>query len=100
MGHPGIVHGSVAEGRVPTVPCLASYLLQYNPVTECRLLVHGDDFVVLGDDDAQSHVEKALRTKHGGSIGVGGKKVLNSLVSFDERSGTISYMSPIRDMQK
>ena len=55
--------------------------------------------MVLGDDDAQAHVEKALPTKYDlrvdGSIGVGEKKqefsVLNRLVSFDERSGTISY---------
>ena len=63
------------------------------------LVLHGDDFVVLGDDDAQQHVEKALRTKYDlrvdRSIGVGETKqeftVLNRLVSFDERSSTVSY---------
>ena len=40
---------------------------------EARLLVHGDDFVILGDDAAQQHVEKALREAYDlrvdGSIG-------------------------------
>ncbi|CAE7727098.1 putative mitochondrial protein [Symbiodinium microadriaticum] len=95
----GVVHRSVAERGVPTL--LPEWpAIFYNPATECRLLVlHGDDFVVLGDDDAQQHVEKALRTKYDlrvdGSIGVGETKqeftVLNRLVSFDERSSTVSY---------
>jgi hypothetical protein len=66
---------------------------------EARLLVHGDDFVILGDDAAQEFVEKALRGKYDlrvdGSIGVGEAKqefcVLNRLVRFDERSGSIFY---------
>ena len=66
---------------------------------EARLLVHGDDFVILGDDAAQEFVEKALREKYDlrvdGSIGVGEAKqefcVLNRLVRFDERSGSIFY---------
>ena len=57
---------------------------------EARLLVHGDDFVILGDDAAQEFVEKALRGKYDlrvdGSIGVGEAKqefcVLNRLVHF------------------
>ena len=66
---------------------------------EARLLVHGDDFVILCDDAAKEHVEKALRGKCDlrvdGSIGVGEVKqefcVLNRLARFDERSGSIFY---------
>ena len=67
---------------------------------EARLLVHGDDFVILGDDAAQQHVERALQSRAydlrvDGSIGVGEAKqefcILNRLVRFDERSGTIFY---------
>ena len=66
---------------------------------EARLLVHGDDFVILGDDAVQQHVENALREAYDlrvdGSIGVGEAKqefcILNRLVRFDERSGTIFY---------
>ena len=79
--------------------CPAWPAIFYNPATECRLLVHGGDFVVLGDDGAQQHVEMALRTKYDlrvdGTIGAGETKqeftVLNRLVSFDERSSTVSY---------
>ncbi|CAK9030739.1 Putative mitochondrial protein [Durusdinium trenchii] len=64
---------------------------------EARLLVHGDDFVILGDDAAQQHVEKALREAYDlrvdGSIGVGEAKqefcILNRLVRFDERCSTL-----------
>ena len=63
------------------------------------MLVHGDDFLILGDDDAQDHVEKILRSKYDppvdGSIGVGERHqefcILNRLVRFDELSGTILY---------
>ena len=66
---------------------------------EARLLVHEDDFVILGNNTAQEHVEKALRGKYDlrvdGSIGVGEAKqescVLNRLVRFDERSGSIFH---------
>ena len=71
----------------------------YHEELEIRLLVHGDDFVTLGDDVAQEYLEKKLREKYDlrvdGSIGVGEKKqefcVLNRLVRFDEKSGTIFY---------
>ncbi|CAK9043758.1 unnamed protein product, partial [Durusdinium trenchii] len=65
---------------------------------EARLLVHGDDFVILGDA-AQQHVERALQAEYDlrvdGSIDVGEAKQefcsLNRLVRFDERTGTIFY---------
>ena len=63
------------------------------------VIVHGDDFVIVGDDAAQQHVEKSLREAYDlrvdGSIGVGEAKqefcTLNRLVRFDERLGTIFY---------
>ena len=66
---------------------------------EARLLVHGGDFVILGDDAAQQHVEKALREEYDlrvdGSVGVEEAKqefcILNLLVRIDERTGTIFY---------
>ncbi|CAE7546001.1 unnamed protein product [Symbiodinium natans] len=81
------------------VRCPAWPAIFYNSATETRLLVHGDDFLILADDDGQAHVEKVLRKKYDlrvdGSIGPGEKKqefcVLNRLVRFDERSGVISY---------
>ena len=63
------------------------------------MLVHGDDFLILADEDGQTFVEKILRAKYDlridGSIGPGESKqelcLLNRLVRFDERSGAISY---------
>ncbi|CAE7031422.1 unnamed protein product [Symbiodinium sp. CCMP2592] len=79
--------------------CPAWPAIFFHKDREIRLLVHGDDFLILSDDAGQAYVEQILRSKYDlrvdGSIGQGEKKqefcVLNRLVRFDERSGTISY---------
>lgn len=59
-------------------------------------MVHGDNFVILGDDAAQQRAEKAAREKYDLRVdGIGEAKqefcVLNRLVRFDGRTGTIFY---------
>ncbi|CAE7358585.1 unnamed protein product [Symbiodinium sp. CCMP2592] len=79
--------------------CPAWPAIFFHKDREIRLLVHGDDFLILSDDAGQAYVEQILRSKYDlrvdGSIGQGEKRqefcVLNRLVRFDERSGTISY---------
>ena len=47
----------------------------WHPVHEVRVLVHGDDFVVLADQQGQSYVETLLRSQYDlrvdGSLGPG-----------------------------
>ena len=71
----------------------------YNEQMDVRLLVHGDDFVALGDDAGQAHLQNVLQKKYelrvDGSIGYGEQRqeftVLNRVVSFCEKTGTITY---------
>ena len=71
----------------------------YHRDMDVRLLVHGDDFVVLADDPGQKFLKEVLQKKYelrvDGSIGKGEQHqeftVLNRVVSFCERSGTVTY---------
>ena len=40
----------------------------YNEQLDVRLLVHGDDFVALGDDAGQAHLQNVLHWFHMGFI--------------------------------
>lgn len=73
-----------------------------------RILVHGDDFVVLGDSESQQQVEKLLRSAYDlrvdGAMGPGEKTqeftVLNRIVSFDPSSGVASYEADPRHVDQ
>ncbi len=75
----------VAGGFTPGV---ANPALLYSSAIDARILVHGDDFVVLGDVVAQEAVEKMLRSRYTvkklGCIGEGAEMqelvVLNRIV--------------------
>ena len=71
----------------------------YNKEMDIRLLVHGDDFVALADDVGQTYLQSVLQEKYelrvDGSIGYGEPRqefaVLNRVVFFCEKTGTIAY---------
>ncbi|CAE7245381.1 unnamed protein product [Symbiodinium sp. CCMP2592] len=65
-----------------------------------RMLVHGDDFFVLGDDDGQKFVEGVLAEKFeyriDGCIGPEATDgttltVLNRIIEYDKATGTVKY---------
>ena len=71
----------------------------YNEALDVRILVHGDDFVVLGDSQGQHETEQLLRSQYDlrvdGAMGPGESKqeftVLNRIVSYDPSTGVASY---------
>ena len=72
----------------------------YDRESDARFLVHGDDFVVLGDDEAQARIEKILAEKFefrvDGSLGPDESdgsvmSVLNRILEFDKNTGVLSY---------
>ena len=76
----------------------------YNKQMDIRLLVHSDDFVALADDAGQTYLQDVLQKKYelrvDGSIGYGEQRqeftVLNRVVSFCEKTGTITYEPDLR----
>ena len=79
----------------------------FDPTTEARFMVHGDDFVIVGDEDAQNHIEQILAKKFefrvDGALGPGAKRnvmtVLNRLIEYDEASGVLKYEADPRHAQ-
>lgn len=71
----------------------------YDPESDARFMVHGDDFVILGDEQAQKRIEHVLAKKFeyrvDGYIGPGCKSqvmtVLNRIIEYDPETGSISY---------
>ena len=67
---------------------------------DLTLLVHGDDFFVLADDDGQSFMKEVLKKRYefrvDGYMGMDESDdshitVLNRLITLDKKSGTISF---------
>ena len=64
-----------------------------------RLLVHGDDFLVLADEEGHAIADRVLRERYefkcGGHIGPGQTKqsmsVLNRMVTYHPDSGLVAY---------
>ena len=71
----------------------------YHAEADVRLLVHGDDFLVLADEDGHRFVDKVLSEEYefkcDGHIGPECEKdsmtVLNRVVSYDSQTGTVTY---------
>ena len=72
----------------------------YNEELDMRCLVHGDDFLCLGDDEAQATMEKLLAQKYDYKIvgGIGpdssdGEEmcVLNRTLRFNKYTGVLTY---------
>ena len=71
----------------------------YHAEMDVRLLVHGDDFLVLSDEDGHRFVDKILSEEYefkcDGHIGPGCEKdsmtVLNRVVTYDRTTGTVTY---------
>ena len=68
----------------------------YHPVLDARVLVHGDDFLCLGDEAAQEALDKTLREayelKRTGEVGIGvaGSNqitFLNRVIRLEQHSG-------------
>ena len=66
---------------------------------EIRMLVHGDDFFVLADDEGHAFVDAALKERYefrvDGHIGPGQEKqtmtVLNRILTYHEATGHVTY---------
>jgi len=75
-------------------PCI--FLHEERPI---RLLVHGDDFLVLADEEGHAIADRVLRERYefkcGGHIGPGQTKqsmsVLNRMVTYHPDSGLVAY---------
>ena len=74
--------------------------LFYHAGHDLRFLVHGDDFVCLGDDDAHAFLARVLDEEFeyrvDGTIGPDATDgttmtVLNRIIGFDKSTGTVSY---------
>ena len=71
----------------------------YHAEMDVRLLVHGDDFLVLSDEDGHRFVDKILSEEYefkcDGHIGPGCEKdsmtVLNRVVTYDRTTGAVTY---------
>ena len=72
---------------------------------DLRFMVHGDDFVALGDEDGLKFLEEKLKQKFeyrvDGLLGPGPQDgtsmcVLNRVLSFDKTSGILSYEADAR----
>ena len=72
----------------------------WDPVSDARFLVHGDDFLILGDQEAQERVEDILAKKfefrEDGCIGPEEKDgtvmtILNRILEFDKSTGVLRY---------
>ena len=72
---------------------------------DLRFMVHGDDFVALGDEDGLKFLEEKLKQKFeyrvDGRLGPGPQDgtsmcVLNRVLSFDKISGILSYEADAR----
>ena len=80
----------------------------YNEALDVRILVHGDDFVVLGDSQGQHETEQLLRSQYDlrvdGAMGPGESKqeftVLNRIVSYDPSTGVASYEADPRHVDQ
>ena len=80
----------------------------YHHEYDIRVLVHGDDFVVLADDDGHEFVKKALAERYAfkevGGIGPDDGDgtefvVLNRLVRFDRKTGSVEYEADPRHVE-
>eukprot|EP00438_Fugacium_kawagutii_P000480 Skav216940 [mRNA] locus=scaffold3396:50058:57739:+ [translate_table: standard] len=80
--------------------CTAWPALFIDETRDLRFLVHGDDFVCLGDEDALAFLESKLKEKFeyriDGLIGPDpsdgtSMNVLNRVLDFDKSTGTLTY---------
>lgn len=65
---------------------------------DIKLLVHGDDFLVLGDAEDQTFMQKVLSERYeyrcDGAIGEEANEhltILNRIVSYDRKTGAVMY---------
>ena len=79
----------------------------YDPESDARFMVHGDDFVILGDEQAQKRIEQILAKKFefrvDGFIGPGCKSqvmtVLKRILEYNPETGAITYEADPRHAQ-
>ena len=83
--------------------CIAWPALFYQEDSDLRFMVHGDDFISLGDDFAQNFLEKVLSEKFeyrvDGQIGPEAADgtamcVLNRVLEFNKDTGILTYADP------
>ena len=88
--------------------CVGWPALFINEEHDLRFLVHGDDFLCLGDEDAIRFLEDCLKTKFeyriDGLLGPDDKDdshmhVLNRVVTFDKKTGEVCYEADPRHAQ-
>jgi len=88
--------------------CVGWPALFINEEHDLRFLVHGDDFLCLGDEDAIRFLEDCLKTKFeyriDGLLGPDDKgdshmHVLNRVVTFDKKTGEVCYEADPRHAQ-
>ena len=65
---------------------------------DIKLLVHGDDFMVLADQEGQEYMHQVLKEKYeykrDGEIGKGSRKhltILNRIVTYEQDTGRATY---------
>ena len=65
---------------------------------DIKLLVHGDDFMVLADQEGQEYMHQVLKEKYeykrDGEIGKGSRKhltILNRIVTYEQNTGRATY---------
>lgn len=82
--------------RRPPGTCVAGNF--FDPVSHARFLVHGDDFLILGDEAAQKRIAGILSEKFefrvDGCIGPEDgdvMTVLNRILEYDKQTGSIRY---------
>ncbi|CAE7240586.1 unnamed protein product [Symbiodinium natans] len=78
----------------------------YNEKEDVRLLVHGDDFFCLADDEGHAYLDKALSERYeyrcDGHIGpTHGDQmvVLNRLICYDKETGKVTYEADPRHVE-
>ena len=70
---------------------------------DIKVLVHGDDFLVLADQERQEYMQQVLKEKYeyrcDGEIGKGAGKhltILNRTVSYEQETGRVTYKADPR----
>jgi hypothetical protein len=73
---------------------------------DIKLLVHGDGFLVLADQEGQEYMQQVLTEKYkyrcDGEIGKGSGKyltILNRIVSYEQETGRVTYEADPRHAQ-
>ena len=89
--------------------CIGWPALYMHDELDLRFLVHGDDFVALGDEDALKFLEKKLKEKFelrvDGLIGPDATdgtsmSVLNRIISYNKADGVVSYEADARHAEQ